>query len=493
MTYLKKMKWNVAILCLLFAGLFACVSTSDVPLKLGEVKPPIPELAKAYTEFEIDLSQKNELTLPSGTKITVDEASLVDAEGNTVRGKATLLYREYHDAVDVLLSGIPMDFKVRGSNRIMQTAGMFDIQCVQDGKPVFIKEGEGVQVDFASFEEGTDYNFFSLKEEEGWQFVDYVKPELNTARLETEKEVARLNKKLKAKKTKKFFVFNFDAVLDIKYNNDWAQIEKNKNNSSLKRKVAAYDVALYNNSIYNTIQFKGNYYPAEMMIWKKRTKNIPSWVRKYDKDMELDIKVINGNLYKLTATTKDGKSFTTKIEAVAPLKYMFQYSPEKWKKNFAKVMKEVSAKEEKLRIELEKEMQKLELQARVIRSFKISGFGIFNYDKLMKEEDNIDIIASFKMDNVKDIDMVFCFPEDNKTLIKYPQKDWDEVVLMPGKGVRFLAILPDKTIGLYTAEDYKNLDFESLREEEKKPLVNFELVKTADMSSEKDLREILNM
>lgn len=493
MEILLKVKWKLAIILGVILSLYACnYGTADVIQQLGKVEAPIPELAKAYTSFKINSSEKNELELPSGTKIIVEANSLVDAEGKLITGEAIIQYREYHDAVDVLLSGIPMNYEVQGRKRTMQTAGMFDINGVQGGQPIFVKDGVGVQVDFASFEEGADYNLFNLNEEKGWQFVDYVNPTVNEDRLKTEEAIKLLTKKLKAPK-ENFFVFNYNAILDVEYNNDWYKIKENKDNPSLAKKVKRYDLDYFMSSIYQLITYKGNSYPADMMVWKHKIgKRWPAWVRQ--KECVISIEPKRGKLYRMKASLPgENKEFTVNIEVVVPLKYLFKYSPKDWKNNFQKVMKDVSAKEEQLRIELEEVRKRLEQQAAVIRSFEIAGFGIYNYDKLMKEENRVDVVAVFKMEGMDDLDLVICLPEDNKTVIKYPKSDWDKVVLLPGNSARFVAILPNKSVGIYTEKEYQAIDFEQFKGKIKKPSIEFTLVKVIDkVNSEDAIRKALN-
>ena len=490
MNQVLKMNWQLAML-LIALGLFcACndAGTIEKKVKLGLVEPPIPELAKEYALFEIDPTKDETIDLPSGTKITIPANSLIDKEGNLLTDKTTLKYREYHDAVDVLLSGIPMDYKVLGTRRVMQTAGMFDIAAEQEGKKAYLAEGKTIRVDFASYEAGEEYNFFALNEDEGWQFVDYVAPEENTARQAAAKEVKRLQKKVRGL-SKGYFVFNYEAILDVMYNN-YSDRQKNRNSSSLKTKVKRYGLNYYASSLYKRISYKGNYYPADMMVWKNTGKSFPSWLRQ--DQCQLTLLPFEGHVSVLEAKSKDGKTFSGKIEAILPLKYVFKYSPQEWKKELSKILKDVAVEEEKLRLELEQARLRMEQQAAVIRSSEIAGFGIYNYDKLMKEEAKVEVLADFKLEGAEDLDWVICLPEDGKTVIKYPQRDWDKVVLLPNNAARFIAILPNKKVGIYAVEKYQAIDFDQLKSASTKPNCTFALEQVLEsLSSEEDLRTVL--
>ena len=188
----------------------------------------------------------------------------------------------------------------------------------------------------------------------------------------------------------------------------------------------------------------------------------------------------------------DNKSFKGNIRILVPLKYLFDYSPERWKNNIATVLKEVAGKEEKYRQELETLRLRQEQQAAVIRSFSVAGFGIYNYDRLLKEEQKVDILANFQLEEAEALDWVLCLPEDGKTVIKYPKSDWDKVVLLPNNKARFISILPDKRVAVYSAAAYQQLNFEQLAQSAKRPTVNFKLQTIVDeLDSEAALRQLL--
>ena len=110
----------------------------------------------------------------------------------------------------------------------------------------------------------------------------------------------------------------------------------------------------------------------------------------------------------------------------------------------------------------------------------------------MKEEDGILITANFEMEGVDELKEVFCLTDDNKTVIQYPHSNWESVVLLPNNAARFVSILGDGKVGIYSAKAYQDIDFDQLRNSSK-PTHKFELVKVLDAPDSKDaLRAILN-
>lgn len=469
--------------------LTACnqTQTSSSAQQLGLIVPPIPELAPAYQDFTINVQEESILTLTSGTIITVPANALVDAQGKLITGKATIRYREYHDAVSVLLSGIPMTYTSNGQKHHFQTAGMFDIVGEQNGKALSIKSGSGVQVDLASFEEDNSYSFFALDQEKGWRFVDHVEPLVNPQREILNKEIKELNKKM-VNVNSPYFVFNYDGVLDISFTENPLSAE-NRANTKLQKKFKAYHIETYKSSVHDYLKYENTSYPADMIIWRSIGRRFPNWARY--KKCDISLELLKGNTYKITAK-HNGKQFEGTIAMLVPLKYLFDYTPKRWKNNIATVLKDISNKEEKYREKLEQLRLRREQQAAVIRSFNIAGFGVYNYDRLMKEENTIDVLAHFKVQGVEHLDWVLCLPEDGKTVIKYPQEDWEKVTLFPDNKARFVSILPDKRVALYSAEAYQALDFDALKSKDR-PQIDVELVTVLEeLDSEEALRRLLD-
>jgi len=488
----KKGMW-LGLLITLITACQTTETTKEEKKRLGAITPPIPALAKAYTTFDIDPSEAQTLSMPSGTEITIPANAIVNEDGKVPSGTVQLKYREYHDAVDVLLSGIPMTYRAAGRSRIMQTAGMFDIAATQGDQALQIKEGEGIHVAMASFTEGDDFSFFALDETKGWEFLDYNKPTANPKRQKVQKEVRTIKRRL-SRVRPTVFVFNYRAILDIHYNNKSEAISKNKNNPAAGNKAKRYDLTWMESSARRTIQYEGNYYNADMMVWKHASKKrMPRWLFKKKHKVTLTPK--EGNFYTLEMTAANGKTFSTTIEALLPLKYVFEYSPKAWKNNFKKIMADVIKEEARLRKELEEARKRYERQAAMIRSFEIQGFGVYNYDKLMKEDDRIEVLAEFNLEDAsQEVDWVICLPEDNRTVIKYPKFNWDKVNLLPNNAARFIALLPDGSLAVYSAEAYQKIDFDKLRQQTTKPEYHFDLKKVIDkVDSEAALREVVAM
>jgi len=194
-----------------------------------DIKPPFANLVPAFDEYAVDAGNGDTIITTSGTRIIIPPHRLVDDSGVVVTGLVNIKYREYHDALDVFLSGIPMDYMSQGQKRTMQTAGMFEIRAEKDGRELKLAENKKMKIIFASFESGADYNFFSFNENKNeWEFVDYSKPVANPAKEVIIKRITQLQPGIKVPFDKGYFVLDYNAFIDIYFNNNWSKINKNK-------------------------------------------------------------------------------------------------------------------------------------------------------------------------------------------------------------------------------------------------------------------------
>lgn len=490
---MKEILKKISLVAIAFSFLTACspkIKNIEKKITKLEIKSPIPELNLVFEEFDIDNTKDEIIKTKMGSSIKIPANSIVDKEGNPV-SNFKLKYREFHDAVDIFLSGIPMDYRSQGQKRNMQTAGMFEIRAFDGEKELFIADGKKVDVQMASFEAGTDYSFFHLDEyAKGWEFIDYNdRIEINANKEKLKKEIQKKAPSMPFPLDDKYFAFDYSAILDVVFNNDYYKIRENRDNPAISAKAKKYGLMWINSRSWENITFKGVDYPATMMVWKKIYGNrFPAWMKDGDKD-HITLKLTGRDIYSLNVESNDGtKTYSATIECVMPIAQLFKFAPEYWKKNYQDAMAKV-----------EKEMERLKMEADVYRSFEIAGFGIYNYDKLMKEDDAVKVIANFvpeeavlKNNENYEMDVVYYVPGDNKTLIKLPKEDWGKLNLIPGDKGRFLSVLPGSAIGIYTAEKFMELNFEKLRKEDN-PKLNFTLVQsTQKASSAEDIRNFLN-
>jgi len=474
-----------AVLLVALCLLFACkknVKESNAIKKI-EIKAPIPGLEAKFEEFTVENNKNQVITTKSGTKITIPVNALVDKNGKPIEGSAKLKFREYHNAVDVLLSGIPMNIKSDGEERIMQTAGMFDIRAEQNGEEIGIAKDKKIDVRLVSFQTGTDYNVFRFDDTgRGWEFVDYNKNvEVNAEKEKLRKSIEKKNPTLAFPLDDKYFSFDYWGILDAMFKDDWNKVYENGKNPKIQSRVKEYGLVWLNTNCHELIKYQGVEMIAAMMVWKRVSGNtFPAWLKDDARDYT-QLTALGGNLYQLKIeSNKGGQVYNAVIEAVMPLTSLFRNTPEYWKKNYEEGLAKV-----------QEEMKQLKFEADVYRSFEISKFGIYNYDKLLDDNDAIKIIANFnfngKSDDLSDVYYIL----DDKTIIRYFKGDWGKVKLKQNATGRFVSIMKGKAVCIFTQDEYSKIDFDGLRKKDN-PKYDIMMSKSETVNSADDVKKLLN-
>lgn len=168
------------------------------------IKPPVPGAELQASTYTVDNQKGAVLKHSTGTEIRIPANSLTDESGNVIQGKAELQYREYHTVPEIILSGIPMTYDSAGTRYAFETAGMFDIHCVQNGKKVYLDEKKPISVKMQSTSAEGRFNFYELDTAaRNWVYlgkgkneaiVNENKVEIDEVEIEKNSEVVNTNK-----------------------------------------------------------------------------------------------------------------------------------------------------------------------------------------------------------------------------------------------------------------------------------------------------------
>ncbi len=453
--------------------------------KQNFINPPFKDLNPEFLEFTIDNQRPDTLRLKSGTRIIIPDNAFTDSSGQAVIGKVTVKYREFHDAIDILKAGIPMLFNTRGENKYLQTAGMFEIDATKNGKPLQIGESKSIKIQMGSRTAGIEYNFFGFNENTGmWEFMGYPHSQDNPEYTGTKKRIEQLEATQKIPLAPHHFIFDYYGALDVyKY-----ELNKDIHDEELKNKIKEYGLELlnvYNNQIIN---YRGNDYAASFMVWKNLNgKPFPKWLTEKSY-FNTNIEHLYGSIYQLHISHNDGHHFSCKVKCIMPLRSLLAFSPAYWKNNYKEAMKQMKEEEERLKT-----------QAKVLRAFEINELGLYNFDCIYEQENPIKTEAEFTLsesynNGIYELKEIFILPGNNKSLIKLNKKNWKEIWLdAQDTNFRIITVLPGNKLGLYPLENYRSLNFDSLRKMEH-PRITFTLnpVKK-EISTGEDLEQLLGL
>ncbi len=152
--------------------------------KVSDVKPVFSNTDVAFKHLIVNTEKGANFKLPNGTKIVVPQDAFVDKNNKPIVGNVDLQYREFHNAAQILASGIPMTYDSAGVTHQFESAGMFEMRGFQHNEPVFIAQNKGIDVDMASFVKGDDFRFYYL-DQTNTKTVAYHSPFFTSAYAQT--------------------------------------------------------------------------------------------------------------------------------------------------------------------------------------------------------------------------------------------------------------------------------------------------------------------
>lgn len=133
------------------------------------VKPPVAQWDIPFSNYTLSADQGGQI-LHGQTVIDVPPQCLIDKEGNSVHGNVDYKYREFHDGIDFILSGIPMNYDSAGTSYHFRSAGMCELRAYQNGEELKLAPGKQIKMDMISYADGT-YNLYKLDEDSARAWV----------------------------------------------------------------------------------------------------------------------------------------------------------------------------------------------------------------------------------------------------------------------------------------------------------------------------------
>ncbi len=122
--------------------------------------PPLSTANVPYATYEIDAEGGDTIVHPSGSILIFPSNSMVDAQGNLLKGKLKIMYREFYNPLDIFLSGTPMNYDSAGTPYNLQSAGMCEILATQNDIPVFVNKVRPPQIALAAANADPAYNVY---------------------------------------------------------------------------------------------------------------------------------------------------------------------------------------------------------------------------------------------------------------------------------------------------------------------------------------------
>ncbi|MCE9540180.1 MAG: hypothetical protein K8R85_13335 [Bacteroidetes bacterium] len=137
------------------------------------IDPPTLSMNISSAVFEGNNQYDTTFVYKTGTLIHVPASAFVDEKGNDINGEVEIKFREFHDPIDIMLSGIPMHYDSAGMQYQLESAGMFEVMAYQQGQPLQLKPGKEISVNMVSpTNNGNDYNIYYLDtNKRQWNYI----------------------------------------------------------------------------------------------------------------------------------------------------------------------------------------------------------------------------------------------------------------------------------------------------------------------------------
>ena len=429
------------------------VHSIGIKPNIPTIAPPLSKVNVPYNELIVDASKGGNLSLDNGTVIEIPKDAFVDKNGQPVTGEVEIAYREFHNAAEIIASGIPMTDK--SGEKYMQTAGMFEVKGSVADEAVEIANGKSLNVKMASFvEDGQNYDFFLFDEATGeWQTQGTAQPEKNT---------------VKAAKLKKLTKLPTQPIKPEAPKKEIEQFEFNVNYKKFPE-LKAYEGVMW--------QYAGS-----------DSKNNPTdneWI--FDEDWpDMILKKARNGHYKILLSS-DTKEFVMEVKPVLE------------GKNLQKAMADFDKRQKKytkIKEARHQEEERLVQEADFLRSFQVQQFGLFNWD-VWKQPERMLVKASFDFgQDAYDFNKisVFLITADKRSVIRYYAQDFDKFSFNPNDNNEMVAILPNNKMAVFSKEDFKKLDVDAFRSQGENAKYTFKMtIKDQAIESMNDLNQVLAM
>lgn len=397
--------------------------------------------------------------LPSGTVLRVPANAFAGADGALIATPVQLSFREFHNAAEIIASGIPMRVpKADGGEEWLQTAGMYEINGTSEGRPVEIASGKSIEVDLSS-KVGGNYDFWVFDKESG-RWINQgaaAAPEKDEAALEAARnEVAGLRRKTATRPVAPTATPEAEKLiftdLDIR---------------SCPELAGKQPLALTYAGDNEKEDPKNNQWIANPGIWRKKS------LRPAGKKGIYELTLLGDEAYRI------------------PVKLALQG------KNLEQARREYEAALASYQADMalmRNAEALLAQQAAFRRTMSVSAFGIYNYDILWKRPDSVPLAADFEFDGlpetIKPYITVYLVTGDNRTVVGLPYGDWGKLRISPGADNKLIAVLPGDKVAVFSQSDF-NREMEAIKEASGSRYVFDMKVESQPLGSVESLQQVL--
>jgi len=198
----KNWPYMASIIVLAIIGYFVFGDPNKTDVTTSENKEfkliaPITGLDVPNAKHKVIAGEEGQIVTETGTIIKYPKEAFLDSEGNPVTGEIEILFREFHDVVEIFASGIPMEYDSASNKYHFESAGMFDIKGMQNRKTLTINPDAPLVVELSSKQHGDYFNLYKLDDNGKWHYLEKDTAKGVYERQPDSTELAQLPEKIK--------------------------------------------------------------------------------------------------------------------------------------------------------------------------------------------------------------------------------------------------------------------------------------------------------
>ena len=124
--------------------------------------PPLNGLDVPYEVFSFNAATGDTIFTLNGSVIIFPKNALLNSKGEVVNGNIEVRTREFNDAFDYSIAGIPMDYDSAGVQYKFISSGMIDINAYQNGQLLLVNPAAKPQLNLVSTNKERKTNLYKL-------------------------------------------------------------------------------------------------------------------------------------------------------------------------------------------------------------------------------------------------------------------------------------------------------------------------------------------
>jgi len=292
------------------------------------------------------------LKFESGTRIIIPANAIQDSDGQLIHGEVEIRLREYKDPIDYFIAGINMAYDSSGTQYSLESTGMCEVRAFQNGKELFLTEGESMTIELVSTAEGKNFNLYTYDTvSQGWTY------------LENKPELLELNPGTDPNAGARFEIQADSSVVDV------ISVPKPKKPSPGNDII---EVVIPESQLLKELKVFKN---AKFEVDDQDTAYKPEYAQVEWDWVQLNRSPFDGKYFLKFSRFKEERSFL-----VRPV-----FTGEDFNEAM-RVYEDIQAQKEKRRQEWRRKQERAakiaEKRSRLMRSFRIQYFGVYNCDRI---------------------------------------------------------------------------------------------------------------